>query len=251
MTTFRHFILLCSLTAAVSASGCASLISMDAEGKPVAPANKVELQQGRVTYKKDHEEHEESHPDHLYVNEYDSATTQNARMAGMNPTSYKPEPAITVNHYVQSMMHDLAANLEVLSTTFSLGVTSFVYLDGDYQQGDLLGNQLSEAFMHEATQFGIAVTDFKTTDYIRVTPTGDFTFSRDFLELTQQYPISVVLGGTIVRHQGGVLVNARMINVNDKKVLATAQTFIPQNVVQALKATHSAPLLQLKAAGTP
>ena len=248
MTRYSHLILLCGITTLVSVSGCAPLIDTDSQGKPVVPANKVELQQGRVTYKKDDPA---AHPDHLYVNEYDSATTQNARMVGMNPASYKPEPAITVNHYVQSMMHDLAANLEVLSTTFSLGVTSFVYLDGDYQQGDLLGNQLSEAFMHEATQFGIAVTDFKTTDYIRVTPTGDFTFSRDFLELTQQYPISVVLGGTLVRHQGGVLVNARMVNVNDKKVLATAQTFIPQNVVQALKATHSAPLLQLKAAGTP
>lgn len=249
MTKYRHLILVCGMTNLAAVSGCTPLIDTDSEGQPMAPANQVELQQGRVTYKKD--DPAAVHPDQLFVSQYDSATTQNARMAGMNPASYKPEPAITVNHYVQSMMHDLAANLEVLSTTFSLGVTSFVYLDGDYQQGDLLGNQLSEAFMHEATQFGISVTDFKTTDYIRVTPTGDFTFSRDFLELTQQYPISVVLGGTIVRHQGGVLVNARMVNVNDKKVLATAQTFIPQNVVQALKATHSAPLLQLKAAGTP
>ncbi|KKL02423.1 hypothetical protein EIK76_03920 [Rheinheimera mesophila] len=246
MTTFRQLVVVCAIT--TGAAGCAPLIDTDAQGKPVVPANKVELQQGRVTHSKGGSAME---PDQLFVSPYDSATAQHARMAGMNPASYKPEPAVTVNHYVQSMMHDLAANLEVLSTTFSLGVTSFVYLDGDYQQGDLLGNQLSEAFMHEATQFGIAVTDFKTTDYIRVTPTGDFTFSRDFLELTQQYPISVVLGGTLVRHQSGVLVNARMINVNDKKVLATAQTFIPQNVVQALKATQSAPLLQLKAAETP
>lgn len=245
MNTYRHFFLFFSVVTVASVSGCAPLVDIDHEGKPVVPANKVELQQGRVIYPKGEA------PDHLYVREYDSATTQNARMAGMQQAGYKPEPSVTVNHYVQSMMHDLAANLEVLSTTFSVGVTSFVYLDGDYQQGDLLGNQLSEAFMHEVTQFGMAVTDFKTTDYIRVTPTGDFTFSRDFLELTQQYPISVVLGGTLVRHQGGVMVNARMVNVNDKKVLATAQTFIPQNVVQALKATQSAPLLQLKAAGTP
>jgi TolB-like protein len=248
MTTYRHICLFSSVLVAASVTGCAPLIDTDHNGRPAAPANKVELQQGRVTYKKDEPA---THPDQLYVSQYDSATTQNARMAGMQHAGYKPEPAITVNHYVQSMMHDLAANLEVLNTTFSVGVTSFVYLDGDYQQGDLLGNQLSEAFMHEATQFGMAVTDFKTTDYIRVTPTGDFTFSRDFLELTQQYPISVVLGGTLVRHQGGVMVNARMVNVNDKKVLATAQTFIPQNIVQALKATQSAPLLQLKAAGTP
>lgn len=250
MTTYNQLFVLCSIIAVASVSGCTPLIDTDSEGRPALPANKVELQQGRVTYKKD-QPAERSNSDELYVNQYDSATVQNARMAGMKLHSYKPEPAITVNHYVQSLMHDLAANLEVLSTTFSVGVTSFVYLDGDYQQGDLLGNQLSEAFMHEATQFGIAVTDFKTTDYIRVTPTGDFTFSRDFLELTQQFPISVVLGGTLVRHQGGVIVNARMVNVNDKKVLASAQAFIPQNVVQALKATHSAPLLQLKAAGTP
>lgn len=243
MITRNHCSVACtSLVLLTLTSACTPLFQFNQDVAEV-PANEVELTQGEIKGKT------EGQLTHLYVSDYDSATRQNARMAGMKQGSYKPEPAVTVNHYVQSMMHDLAANLEVLSTTFSVGVTSFIYLDGDYQQGDLLGNQLSEAFMHEATQFGMAVTDFKTTDYIRVTPTGDFTFSRDFLELTQQYPISVVLGGTMVRHQGGVMVNARMINVNDKKVLASAQTFIPQNVVQALKGSQSAPLLQLKAAG--
>lgn len=237
----RYLSLVSASITLVMLHGCTPLIQLDSEGK-VSTANQVQLDQGSARMKKT-----QSFA-HLYISDYDSAALQNARMAGMKLPGYKPEPAVTVNHYVQSLMHDLAANLEVLSTTFSVGVTSFVYLDGDYQQGDLLGNQLSEAFMHEATQFGMAVTDFKTTDYIRVTPTGDFTFSRDFLELTQQYPISVVLGGTLVRHQGGVMVNARMVNVNDKKVLASAQAFIPQSVVQSLKGSHSAPLLQLKAA---
>ena len=239
----RRYMTFASLMLVAITSACTPLIQIDEAGSAAATTHQVGLKQGRAPGKKQHK------LTHLYMTDYDSATAQNARMAGMLHGGYKPEVAITVNHYVQSLMHDLAANLEVLSTTFSVGVTSFVYLDSDYQQGDLLGNQLSEAFMHEATQFGMAVTDFKTTDYIRVTPTGDFTFSRDFLELTQQYPISVVLGGTLVRHQGGVMVNARMVNVNDKKVLASAQAFIPQQVVQSLKGTQSAPLLQLKAAG--
>ena len=244
MDRLKHRSFLPSLLMMSMLCGCTQLmIQLEPDDKVTGRTNEVELEQGETEISKD-----QSFA-HLYMSNYDSAAVQNARMSGMKLPDYKPQPAVTVNHYVQSMMHDLAANLEVLSTTFSVGVTSFVYLDGDYQQGDLLGNQISEAFMHEATQFGMAVTDFKTTDYIRVTPTGDFTFSRDFLELTQQYPISVVLGGTLVRHQGGVLVNARMVNTNDKKVLASAQTFIPQNVVQALKGTHSAPLLQLKAAG--
>lgn len=243
MNRLNHFLLPLSLLTLGLLSGCASMLQFGADGQVTEPPNEVELTQGETKSTADQS------LAHLYMSNYDSAAMQNARMAGMKMPGYKAEPAVTVNHYVQSLMHDLAANLEVLSTTFSVGVTSFVYLDGDYQQGDLLGNQISEAFMHEATQFGMAVTDFKTTDYIRVTPTGDFTFSRDFLELTQQYPISVVLGGTLVRHQGGVLVNARMVNVNDKKVLASAQILIPQNVVQALKGSHTAPLLQLKAAG--
>lgn len=52
MTKYRHLILLCGMTTLASVSGCTPLIDTDSEGKPVAPANKVVLQQGRVTYKK-------------------------------------------------------------------------------------------------------------------------------------------------------------------------------------------------------
>jgi len=188
-------------------------------------------------------------PTAKFINTYDSATMQHARMAGMAMPNYKPAPMATINQYAQSLMHDLVAGLEVLSTTnFTMGVTSFVYLDSELQNTDILGNQLAEALMHEANQFGIAVTDFKTTDSIRVTPDGDFMFSRDFLELTQQYPLAVLLGGTMVRQQGGILVNARIVNMVDKKILGSAQTFIPDDVAMSLQQSYKAPMLQLKAA---
>jgi TolB-like protein len=243
MDRLKHRSFLPSLLMMSMLCGCTQLmIQLEPDDKVTGRTNEVELEQGEAEISKD-----QSFA-HLYMSNYDSAAVQNARMSGMKLPDYKPQPVVTVNHYVQSMMHDLAAGLEILNTTFTVGVTSFVYLDGDYQQTDLLGNQLSEAFMHEVTQFGMAVTDFKTTDYIRVTPSGDFTFSRDFLELTQQYPITIVLGGTMVKHQGGVLVNARMVSTLDKKVLASAQTFIPANVLQGLQGSGSGPLLQLKAA---
>ena len=125
-------------------------------------------------------------------------------------------------------------------------MTSFVYLDGPYDQTDLLGNQLSESFMHEVHQFGLGVIDFKTTDYIRVTPQGDFVFSRDFMELKEEQPIEFVLGGTLVRHQGGTLINARLVSVASKKVAATAQGFIPQQVVDALYHSGGSEKLLLK-----
>jgi TolB-like protein len=178
---------------------------------------------------------------------YNGATYQATRQsAAVGTALYQPQSMFNVNQYVQGMMHDLVANLDDVKPQMIVGVTSFVYLDGSYDQADLLGNQLSESFMHEVHQFGLNVVDFKTTDYIRVTPKGDFVFSRDFMELREEQPIEFVLGGTLVQHQGGTLVNVRLVSVASKKVLATAQGFIPEPVVNALQESSSPGKLLLK-----
>ncbi|WP_337880662.1 FlgO family outer membrane protein [Rheinheimera sp.] len=163
--------------------------------------------------------------------------------------AHQQVPAQNVNHYVQGMTHDLIANMDLSRQQSVIGVTSFVFLDSPLDRTDLLGNQLAESFMHEVHLFGLPVVDFKTTDYIRVTPQGDFTYSRDFLELQQEQPIEYVLGGTMVQHQGGVLVNARLVSVGSKKVIATAQSFIPAAVRDALQHSESPQRLLLKAGG--
>lgn len=139
-----------------------------------------------------------------------------------------------INHYVRSIMQDLANNLQYVNQKTPLAVTSFVFLDGDYTQASLVGNQLAEGFIYELHKFGIPVVDFKTTDYVRVTEQGDFIFSRDYLELSQNHNFNYVLGGTLVHHQGGILVNARIVGVKSKAVVGSAQGFIPQSVVDAL-----------------
>ncbi|RVU34536.1 hypothetical protein EOE67_14930 [Rheinheimera riviphila] len=185
----------------------------------------------------------------LYVTPglYDGAAYQATRMSAQKMQQhYQPQVGVNVNHYVQGMMHDLVANLDMVKQGMIIGVTSFVYLDGAYDQTDLFGNQLSEGFMHEIHQFGLDVVDFKTTDYIRVTPKGDFVFSRDFMELREEQPIEYVLGGTLVQHQGGTLVNARIVSVASKKVLASAQSFVPQHVVSAIQPSALPGKLYLK-----
>ncbi|WP_440055592.1 FlgO family outer membrane protein [Pseudoalteromonas sp. T1lg65] len=140
-----------------------------------------------------------------------------------------------VTHYVQGLMQDMVANLKHVNEKTPIAVSSFVFLDKQYDQGSLLGNQIAESFIHELHTFGIPVIDFKTTDYIRVTPQGDFIFSRDFLELSDEHPFLYVLGGTLVNHQGGIMINARVVGLRSKHVVGTAQGFLPQNVVNALQ----------------
>lgn len=140
----------------------------------------------------------------------------------------------TINDYVRGIMQELVVSLQYNSASKSMAVTNFVYLDSDYTHSDLLGKQLAESFLHEIYKYGISVIDFKTTEYIRVTPEGDFVLSRDFSELTANLPIEYVLTGTLVKHQGGVLVNARIVAIESKKVVASAQEFLPDEVIDGL-----------------
>ena len=63
---------------------------------------------------------------------------------------------------------------------------------------------------------------------------GDFALSRDYLELKANLPVEYVLTGTLARHQGGVMVNARVVGVTSRAVVATAQSLIPHHVVDAI-----------------
>lgn len=139
-----------------------------------------------------------------------------------------------VGHYVQNMAQDLISNMEYLTDKTPLGVTTFSPVDSDLQKTNLLGFQIAESFMHELHKFRIPVVDFKATDYIRVTEQGDFLLSRDFLELKNRVDIEYILTGTMTRHQGGMLVNARILGMESKAVVASAQMMIPFYVVDAL-----------------
>lgn len=139
-----------------------------------------------------------------------------------------------INDYVRGVMHQLMGNLQYVNNSTPIGVSSFVFLDSNLKQTSLLGHQIAESFIHEIHQSGIPVIDFKTMDFIRVTAQGDFIFSRDFLELQSAVPIQYILTGTLVRHQGGYLLNARIIGLVSKAVVASAQGFIPHRIVNSL-----------------
>ncbi|OFC70984.1 FlgO family outer membrane protein [Alteromonas confluentis] len=139
-----------------------------------------------------------------------------------------------VGDYVRNMAQDLVSNMEYVSNKTPVAVTNFALLDSDLQHTNLLGHQMAESFMHELHKYRIPVVDFKATDYIRVTDDGDFLLSRDYLDLSSSLPVDYVLTGTMAKHQGGVLVNARILGIESRAVVASAQLLIPFYVVDAL-----------------
>lgn len=139
-----------------------------------------------------------------------------------------------INFYMRGLMQDLVSNLQYVNSTTPIAVTSFAFLDSDLQHTSLLGNQIAESLIHEIHKVGIPVLDFKVTDSLRITQEGDFISSRDFNDLTADIPIRYIVTGNLVKHQGGYLVNARVVGISSKAVVASAQSFIPAHVAKAL-----------------
>lgn len=144
-----------------------------------------------------------------------------------------------IGHYVRNMAQDLVGNMEYVTERTPVAVTHFSLIDSDLRETNLLGQQMAESFVHEFHKFRMPVVEFKATQFIRVTESGDYILSRDFLDLNNSTPIQYVLTGTMTKHQGGFIVNARMLGMESKVVVASAQSFIPFYVVDALIPSES------------
>lgn len=139
-------------------------------------------------------------------------------------------PRHAINDVVKGLAFQMLASSSFVNAKTPVAVASFVDLK-DLETTNWLGNQLAESFVHELQRHGLVVIDFKTTGHIRVTKTGDYVFSRDWQELPERQIIDYVVSGTMVEQENGILVNARMIGIQSKVIVATAQSFIPSWVL--------------------
>jgi len=139
-------------------------------------------------------------------------------------------PRHAINDVVKGLAYQMLESSSFVTPKTPVAVASFVDLK-DLESTNWLGNQLSENFVHELQRHGLIVVDFKTTGHIRVTKEGDYVFSRDWKELPERQIIDYVVTGTMMEQEGGIMVNARMIGMQSRVVVATAQSFIPDWVI--------------------
>jgi TolB-like protein len=135
-------------------------------------------------------------------------------------------PRHTMDFFIESMTEDLMVSNVAVSSRTPIAIASFVDLQ-NLDATNWLGNSVSEGFIHQFQRRGFKVVDFKTTGSIQVTQQGDFALSRDWQELAQEQQVQYVLTGTMLRQEGGVLVNARVVGMQSRVVVATAQGFLP------------------------
>lgn len=140
----------------------------------------------------------------------------------------------SLDDYAEQMAMQLVGNMQGLAQTRRMAVASFVELDANLKQTSVLGNQLAEKLMAQMQGFGLPVVDFKAMEQIQIGAQGDLLFSRDVSELARQQDIDLVLSGTLVRNARGVQIHARILSMQDRQLVASANGFIPAVVVDSL-----------------
>jgi TolB-like protein len=138
-----------------------------------------------------------------------------------------------ISEYAEQLTIDLIQNAHDINAKARVGVASFVDFDQHLKRTTPLGNQLAESFITELQVFGVTVVDFKATGNVQVGVDGDFVFSREASELADKQELQYVLSGTLRHNERGVLVNARIISLPERRVVSASKTFIPQVVIES------------------
>lgn len=146
----------------------------------------------------------------------------------------QPISSNSLEHHTKSIVAEMTASMNTNRLKGIVAITNFVYANSDYNATDGLGFALGESFLRSLHQSGFKTLDYKVADVIRVTHAGDFALSRDFMELKNEVPADYVLVGTLVEQHHGVVVNARLVELSSKAILATGKSFIPRRTVNLL-----------------
>ncbi|ART79761.1 hypothetical protein CBP12_06010 [Oceanisphaera avium] len=174
------------------------------------------------------------------------------RMSAGTRSAYLPQagPSL-VGGQTQLQQHMSALAYRLVSSGHQLNAGSGIAVSGfvdqeDYKTQSEFGRLLSETMMFQLNQYGLRVVDFKTLPFIRITPEGDLSTSRDYRQLSSRIGAQYLVHGTISDTSGGKLVNARLISMGDNSVIGSAQQFIPQYLVASLvKAQGPEPKVQV------
>jgi TolB-like protein len=131
-----------------------------------------------------------------------------------------------LSDYTEQMAVELAQDLADIELDGNIAVSPFVYLDDSFRQTTRLGIELAEFFIHDLEQAGLAMREHRLSESLNLNNSGALS-TKDFLE-SDIDDLDYVLIGTMTPNKVGLIVNARIIKVEDHEVLASSSKLFPR-----------------------
>jgi TolB-like protein len=159
-----------------------------------------------------------------------TSTTKNTQMAQAELSNV---PALgNVEYHTYILANELFAGVRPARQA-RYAVVGFVPADTMKYNGDdqhplmMLGHQLEQGMITEASKRGFTTQEFKLSNDIMIDDESDRVLTRNIEQLSDVERVDYYITGTLVYQQAGAMVNARIINVRTKNVVAAATRFFP------------------------
>lgn len=165
-----------------------------------------------------------------------------------NPaTPYRPQRNVeqNVHYYVEQLAKQLFITSENITLDKTIVVSTFLPVDEITRQQNItnslhkshnaIGHQIQESFVTLATQAGLKVTEFKTTKSIKIENDRDLMLSRNLNELNDNISADYFLTGNYTEQEHSLVVNVRLIEVKNQRVIAAATDYIPSDILWSEK----------------
>ncbi len=152
----------------------------------------------------------------------------------------QPEMQVTsalgnVEYHTYLLANELFADVTP-SRQYRYAVVGFVPVDTmkydpNHQQPlMMLGHQLEQGMITEASKRGFSTKEFKLSNDIIVSEQSDQILTRDIDRLSAIEVVDFYITGTLVYQESGAVVNARIVNARSKDVVAAATRFFPADL---------------------
>ena len=160
----------------------------------------------------------------------------------------EPEPSVptgapraaiapyTVSDYVSNLTTQLNVTNGVFNNNARIGVSSFYYASAPDTklttgQASGLSQQVQESLLTQFTQLGYHTVEYKLANSLTLSSNADSILTRDIKKLNNRQNIDLVITGTVTRQQHAYIVNARLVNIQNKQILSAGTTEIPINTM--------------------
>jgi hypothetical protein len=135
--------------------------------------------------------------------------------------------------HVERLARQLFDTANVIDVTSTVAIGTFLpaktlKLDSDSELSSI-SIQLQESFSTLVTQVGLTVIEYKSLPGVMVTESADIMLSRDVSKLGGGVSVQYLLTGNYIQQENSLIVNAKLINVLDKSLVAAATDYVPLN----------------------
>ncbi|MCC5880658.1 MAG: hypothetical protein JJU03_12270 [Idiomarina sp.] len=155
--------------------------------------------------------------------------------AACTATPSVDDSAQALQHHTDSLANGIF-NPSHATQPQRIGVGSLVPVHSLRQQGSnrdrIMVQQIQEGLISAATQRGAHIVEYRTSRQLRLEDHQELMLSRDVAELSNRQRLDYFLTGTYSEVSGGLLVNLRLINVQDNSVARAATHFFPWGAIQ-------------------